>query len=76
MYGVTATVELNMKNRRANVQLRGVPVGGRLSGTGWLDDADSEAGGVVLEPEFSERLSKRFVSVQSAALNRTVTDFF
>lgn len=70
LYGVTASVELHLRSRKAIVQLRGVPIGGSLSGTGWLQDGDAESGGVVLEEAFAKRLAWRLVSIESASLNR------
>ncbi len=69
-YGVTAKVDLNMRTRVANVYLNGIPIGGRISGTGWLKDPEAESGTVVLEPEFAKRLDRRFVSIYSARLDR------
>ena len=69
-YGVSAKVSLNMRTRVARVSLKGVPLGGRISGTGWLDDFYSEAGSVVLEPEFERRLNRRMVTIYRARLDR------
>ena len=69
-YGVSASVELNMRTRVAHVRLNGVPLGGRISGTGWLKDPESESGTVVLEPDFEKRLARRYVSIYSAHLCR------
>ena len=69
-YGVTAKVDLNMRTRVASVYLNGVPIGGRISGTGWLKDPEAESGTVVLESEFAKRLDRRFVSIYSARLDR------
>jgi hypothetical protein len=69
-YGVSAAVELNMRTRVAQVRLNGVPLGGRISGTGWLKDPESESGTVVLEPDFEARLARRYVSIYSAHLDR------
>jgi hypothetical protein len=69
-YGVSATVNLNMRTRVAQVRLSGAPLGGRISGAGWLQDFHAEAGGVVLEPEFQRRLGRRFVRIHSARLDR------
>ena len=69
-YGVTAQVDLNMRTRVADVSLNGVPLGGRISGTGWLSDPQAESGTVVLETEFAKRLHRRFVSIYSARLDR------
>ena len=69
-YGVHACVHLNMRTRVATVSLRGAVLGGTVQGTGWLKDAAAEAGGVVLEERFEARLRRRFVRVESAALDR------
>ena len=69
-YGVSAAVELNMRTRVALVRLNGVPIGGRISGTGWLKDPESESGTVVLEPSFEARLARIYVSIHSAHLCR------
>ena len=69
-YGVTASVDLNMRTRMAVVRLSGAPLGGRISGTGWLKSAEAESGAVVLDPAFSKRLSRRFISIDSAHLDR------
>jgi len=69
-YGVSAAVELNMRTRVAWVRLNGVPIGGRISGTGWLQDPESESGTVVLEPSFEKRLARRYVAIHSAHLCR------
>tara|TARA_B100000575_G_scaffold294251_1_gene308981 strand:- start:2807 stop:3214 length:408 start_codon:yes stop_codon:yes gene_type:complete len=69
-YGVNAKVSLNMRTRVAQVSLNGVALGGRISGTGWLDDFFSEAGSVVLDPEFERRLNRRMVTIYQARLDR------
>ena len=69
-YGVSAKVDLNMRTRVADVHLNGVPLGGRISGTGWLTNPEAEAGTVVLEAEFERRLRRRLVSIYSARLDR------
>ena len=70
MYGVTATVALRMTTREAHVELRGLPLGGTLVGTGWLKNLDGEAGEVELEEAFAARLARRGVSIQAASLDR------
>ena len=73
MYGVSASIALNLSTRHAEISLRGAPVGGTLSGSGWLKvehAAEAYSGGVVLDPEFAKQLSRRFVSIQHASLNR------
>jgi|SaaInlV_125m_DNA_1040241.scaffolds.fasta_scaffold01182_6 hypothetical protein len=71
IYGVHARVHLNMRTRVATVSLRGAVIGGTVQGTGWLTNPEAEAGGVVLEERFAARLRRRFVRVESAALDRT-----
>jgi len=72
MYGVVASVALNLGTRHAEIMLRGAPVGGTLTGSGWLkaEHAEAYSGGVVLDPEFERTLSRRFVSIQHASLDR------
>ena len=72
MYGVIASVALNLGTRHAEISLRGAPIGGSLSGSGWLkaEHADAYSGGVVLDPDFERTLSRRFVSIQRASLDR------
>lgn len=70
LYGVTATVALHMRTRRAEVELRGVPIGGALSGVGWLKDLDGDAGEVELDEAFAAKLAWRLVRIRSAALDR------
>tara|TARA_B110000858_G_scaffold95651_1_gene110198 strand:+ start:57 stop:464 length:408 start_codon:yes stop_codon:yes gene_type:complete len=69
-YGVTASVDLNMRTRVAIVRLSGAPLGGSISGTGWLKSPEAESGTVVIDPEFSKQLSRRFISISSAHLDR------
>lgn len=69
-YGVTAKLDLNMRTRVAIVHLYGVPLGGHVSGTGWLKDPEAESGTVVLDPSFAKRLHRRFVSIHSAHLDK------
>lgn len=72
MYGVVASVALNLGTRHAEISLRGAPVGGTLSGSGWLkaEHAEAYSGGVVLDPDFAKQLARRFVSIQHASLDR------
>ena len=69
-YGVSAQVALNMRTRVAQVHLQGAPLGGRVSGEGWLSESGAEAGTVVLDKEFARRLRRRLVSIYSARLDR------
>ena len=69
-YGVSASVELDMRTRVAMVRLNGAPLGGRVSGTGWLQNPEAESGTVVLEPTFEKRLRRRFVKIYRATLDR------
>ena len=72
MYGVVASVALNLGTRHAEISLRGAPVGGTIDGSGWLkaDHAEAYSGGVVLDPDFERTLSRRFESIQRASLER------
>ena len=72
MYGVVASVAINLGTRHAEIMLRGAPVGGTLTGSGWLkaEHAEAYSGGVVLDPDFERTLSRRFVSIQHASLDR------
>jgi len=72
MYGVVASVALNLGTRHAEISLRGAPIGGSLSGSGWLkaEQADALSGGVVLDPDFEKTLARRLVSIQHASLDR------
>lgn len=70
MYGVTATVALELASREAHVELRGLPLGGRIAGIGWLKNIDGEAGEVELEEEFAAALAWRMISIQAASLDR------
>ena len=70
LFGVKASVALDVRTRRAYVELRGVPVGGSVAGVGWLKNIDSDDGEVELEKEFAAKLARRMVSIQSASLDR------
>ena len=72
IYGVVASVALNLGTRHAEISLRGAPLGGSISGSGWLkaEHAEAYSGGVVLDPDFERTLSRRFVSIQHASLDR------
>tara|TARA_B110000444_G_scaffold144835_1_gene135465 strand:- start:859 stop:1284 length:426 start_codon:yes stop_codon:yes gene_type:complete len=70
MLGVTASVALDVRTRRAFVELRGVALGGSVSGVGWLKNVDSDEGEVELEKEFEAKLARRMVSIQSASMDR------
>ena len=72
MYGVSATVKLDFAERRADVELWGVPIAGRVAGYGWLSatgDAQ-ESGAVVLDDALQAKLDRRMVRVVNAALDR------
>ena len=69
-YGVAARAELDMRTRIARIALRGVPLGGRIEGSGSLTDPTAEAGVVVLDPAFEAALARRFVSIDRASLDR------
>jgi len=67
-YGVRVQVELRVQSMVAMVHLTGIPVGGRVSGTGWLKHHARDKGVVVLEAGFEKRLRKRRVVIHGAAL--------
>ena len=70
LLGVTATVRVDLQSRRADILLRGVPVGGRVEGSGWLTNNEFEHGGVQLDDDLQKALERRFVSIEGAALDR------
>ena len=72
LYGVVASVALNLGTRHAEISLRGAPVGGTITGSGWLkaEHAEAYSGGVVLDADFERQLARRFVSIQHASLDR------
>ena len=70
LLGVTATITVDLKTRRADILLRGVPVGGRVEGYGWLTNSEFEHGGVQLDDELETALARRFVAIEAAALDR------
>lgn len=70
LYGVTATVEMDMYSRKADVNLSGLVLGGALSGSGWLANSGTEGGTVVLNDELAAQLAWRRVSIVSASLDR------
>jgi len=72
LYGVSASVTLDFAERRADVTLWGVPVGGRVDGFGWLAGGTDalERGAVVLDEALQGKLDRRFVRVVDAALDR------
>lgn len=70
MYGVSAAVALDLRKRQAHVQLRGIPLGGRVEGVGRLASDDQEAGPVELEEELAAALGRRLVSIVRAHRDR------
>ena len=69
-YGVKANVFLDFDTREADVELRGIVLGGTISGRGRLKNKHSESGGVLLEPSFRKKLARRGVTIVSASLDR------
>ena len=65
LMGVTARVALDVASRRADLELSGAALGGRLRGSGTLA-GEANHGRVVLDDELQCSLSLRFVSVRSA----------
>lgn len=71
LYGVTATVEMDLSTRKAAVELSGLVLGGGLSGTGWLNDPEEvDKGSVVLDDDLAAALAWRGVRIVSASLDR------
>lgn len=70
LLGVTATIKVDLQSRRADILLRGVPVGGRVQGSGWLTNNEFEHGGVQLDEDLERALARRFVAIEGAALDR------
>ncbi len=70
LYGVSARVNIDMISRIADVELSGVPVGGRVAGRGWFASKTAEAGPVELEEAFFNALRRRRISIVRAALDR------
>ena len=63
MMGVKASVILDRRSERALINLRGVPVGGSLSGMAWFKN-DGES--VEIESDLYHALGRRGVSIVSA----------
>jgi len=70
LYGVTATVEMDLSTRKAAVELSGMVLGGGLSGIGWLNDPEVDKGSVVLDDDLAAALAWRGVRIVSASLDR------
>ena len=70
LYGVTATVEMDLSTRKAAVELSGMVLGGGLSGTGWLNESEVDKGSVVLDDDLAAALAWRGVRIVSASLDR------
>ena len=70
LYGVDANVVLNMKTREATVEMSGVVLGGTLTGTGRLESSTAESGGVVLDEKLAHSLARRYITIQTASLDR------
>ena len=70
LLGVTAKVELNRSQKRAELTLSGWPIGGTVQGSASFakdpDDPTIEEGDVVLDDALSSLLKKRLVSVHNA----------
>jgi len=70
LYGVSARVEIDVRTRVAQVQLRGVPVAGTVEGKGWFSSPTAEEGPVQLDPDFAAALRRRRIAIVRAALDR------
>ena len=62
-YGVSAIVALNRDAHTANVTLRGLPIGGTLTGTAW-HPSGVDGGEIVLEERFAAALKQRLVTLE------------
>lgn len=63
LLGVSASVLLDRQSERAMVNLKGVPVGGSLTGMAWFKK-DGES--VIVENELYQALGRRGVSIVNA----------
>jgi hypothetical protein len=63
MMGVKASVILDRRSERAIINLRGIPVGGSLTGMAWFKK-DGES--VEIESDLYHALGRRGVSIESA----------
>jgi hypothetical protein len=71
LFGVRANVVIDLHTRVAQVQLRGVAVGGSVGGEGWFSSPTAEQGAVVLDNDFAAALRRRHISIVRAALDRS-----
>lgn len=63
MLGVSCHCTLNRAGRYATLELRGVPIGGRLAGTAWFM-ADGKS--VQLDPELDRAVARRLITIYEA----------
>ena len=65
LLGVHAQVSLYRRRERAIITLRGMPLGGRISGVAHFD---ADGVNVRLDPELNRALSKRHVKIEGAGV--------
>ena len=70
LLGVSASVLLDRQSERAMVNLRGVPVGGSLTGMAWFKQ-DGES--VIVENTFYQALGRRGVAIVNAGSDKDYT---
>lgn len=68
LMGVRADVTLCMATQHATISLQGMPLGGRLQGTARFSGGEGSC--VVVDEPLKSQLSRRFVSIASAELDR------
>ena len=67
LLGVRAVVRLHESRNFADVELRGLPLGGSLSGTAWFD----AEGGVALSAAFARSLDVRRSKIVNVSRNKS-----
>lgn len=68
LLGVHADVSLDTDTQKASIDLRGIPLGGRLKGTARF--SDGEGSDVVVDEPLKSALDRRLVRISSAAFDR------
>ena len=63
LFGVTCDCVLHRQGQYASLHLRGIPVGGWLSGTAWFQ---TDGASVVLDPALERAVARRMTSILSA----------
>jgi phenylpyruvate tautomerase PptA (4-oxalocrotonate tautomerase family) len=63
LFGVECNCVLHRNGQYASLNLRGIPIGGWLSGTAWFQ---SDGASVVLDPALERAVARRMTSIMSA----------